>query len=213
MTRITNSIADISRGLGRQFVQQINSRLYKAIPRIKNSVSHYVTKYLWESPTVQELITPHSQLLGVLGLDNATQRVGDVIGAVADDISITFKPFRVVTAGRIGGLFTVSLLDVDKIERLPSALIVSENSSHNWISMMLSGDKTYGFGFSWLYKPGRIFKTSRTQSSIIVPHQGARLIRVNPEHAGFRDDNFISKALNCEEFYQEIAQVITRIIL
>jgi hypothetical protein len=213
--KLTLRKEELGKQLFQDFIELINADIKAALPEITKAIQVRIESDIYQHETTREMLNPNSKLVGVLGVNTATKRVGDVVKAIVNSLYVSFKPFKVMSIKSVRGALDIGILsqDLTEIRNLPSATIVSDNGSFSWVEMSLAGDKIWGIkeGLTWLWQPSRTLKNSRTGHSLIIDKK-ARAIRIPPEHAGTTGDSWLRRAIDTEDFYTFIEDTIFRYI-
>jgi hypothetical protein len=169
----------------------------QALPRLERLVKSKLKSHLENNKTIQSILgnggSPFSlkQEFGLTTAD-ATREVANIIDAVVESIKVTFTESRgkVVELGKI----TISFLPGD-----------SQRNMANRLGMYITDDGKDILWLNWLLTQGsRIIVDGWTVVHSKSPESraGGALMteignyRVNPEHSGVINDNFITRAID-----------------
>ena len=173
-------------------LREVVDRAYKkAKPRLEQKSRALILSSLKQSSTIQSLLNHQLQADFGLSPSNARRGVDDILSTVSKNINVDF----VISSSNLVGSIKLNLLPVDVSEfiNLPTASYINtgkRGGEISWLEWLLTkGTEIVIDGYSVHYGD---FDHSRSGKAEM---RKRGFFRVDPDHAGTVDDNFITRAI------------------
>lgn len=201
------AISDNEKRLLVEVAKQLNEKLSKAIPLIRKQVQNIISTRIraseeWSSIQFGKL---HSEL----GVDNAAQRLDDILTIWIDGTKVELVKVQVINNRLDGGLRITGAGRTDFSDTLShsSAHIQIDNGTFDWLEMLLlAGDRVIS---DYYYTIPNKYEVpySRTGKGIMRHKTGSQW-SLSPEFKGKENDNFVTRSLQGIE--NDIEQMLAK---
>ena len=187
--------------------QLVNNAFKKSKGRILDKTRELVKQTLSADPTINSLIG--GSLQGDFGLtdDLALSATDDIINIVSGDFGIKFDLPKSKRSKTLGTM----VLYIDTPQTIAKVMSISggryQSNIYNipWIEWLLSkGAQVVVGGWEYVELFDEQINSSRSGQGIMMKTGGS--FRVEPEHAGTLDDNFITRAIG--RINEDIQQIV-----
>lgn len=191
---------------------ELRKRLAGRQKFIEDTVKALVLEAVYTSPEMQSCRSyDPNELRGQLGLtiNKAVTMTEDVANAVSNSTSVVFPPISK----------TLTLMEIH-VQPTNFANLLGLSSGHvktrkgadlhvlDWL--LMEGDKTIVRGYDYLPKPPQ----GRSRLGLMIDRANVfDAWRVPPKYAGYKDDNFVTRAIETDEFAKEVQKVLIAALL
>lgn len=192
-----------------QFMASYMNGLFRTLgPGLLEGTRHAATRLMASSPEYHSLLDDDGHSLWhVLGVAENASALQAITEAIANDIGLDFRPFKVSGSSLSGGMsLNIVKSDYSALLGLDVASFTSENGFDiPWLEwLLLGGESMIIADYTFIGKKDP--RWSRTGTGIMVHSQ--RGFHVDGQYAGTQQDNWITRALMGleEPVYRMISQ-------
>jgi hypothetical protein len=213
--KLLDTSISIRRKILPRLASDINLRFSRSGGRqkLQGDVRNLVRAALIDSPTIQDMITPGSELHAGLGLTNMTgaqyslptDKIESIIETVVGSIRVIVKPFRATNFNIHGSVEVLGIPENhEDLLNLPAAIQINTRHSGNFHDvgepeyipylewLLQSGGQIVVSGFYVWQGSGVDPQFSRTGYAVMKPGGN---YSIPPEHVGGIGNNFITRAV------------------
>lgn len=194
----------------KDFKEKISAQASKITQSVNVEISDIISRVLFGSATVNDLL--NGKLKDDFGLTGnlVTTAIQNIINHISQNIEIKLEQ----GFGNTAVVVKVNILpgDLGKITSVPGGSYVSYGiyggGNVDWLEWLLTRGTQVVIGKFWLF-PHATGRTRSGGSSIMKPIKGKKArdpFRVDPNHAGTSQDNFITRAL--EPVFYDILNLV-----
>lgn len=187
-----------------EFFNAANSELQKlvsdsisyAISKTRNLFKEEIKKALVQDKTYDQLIDFNDTLFFDIGLPSMAAVRDSIVEFVSKSFNLRKLPAR---RNDFGGISIVILKEgIQPLLSLPYASYTSRRGQVDWLEWLLTaGTSEVISNYKVLYGPFETY--SRTGEAIMIPSKKGGF-KLEPEHAGTIDDNWITRSLSRVEY-------------
>jgi hypothetical protein len=170
--------------------EEVDKVIRKNAPKIQKKAKLIVSQAIKDSPVMDDLIGGKLMIDFGLTTELATAAAREISDHIVNNVSIQYSPFKKNT------------------DLIASFNTGKNNGEIHWLEWLLTRGTEIIIGdFRVMYKEG-----GRSGGGIMISSAGDfdNGFRVDPEHAGTEDDNFITRAI--DSVIPDLQDIITRSI-
>lgn len=180
--------------LNQDFNKKLQSKSSKISTNVKSKISTVVSNAMESSPTVTSLLS--GTLKDDFGLTGSTAQtaITNIINYLSDNFELLIKPSQNKTVSEI--VLEFSPTDMSKLVSVPGGSFMSTRGPVNWLEWLLTSGTQVVVGGFWLM-PNAQGRTRSGGTKIMqkIGKTPRDAFRVDPNHSGTENDNFIIRAL------------------
>ncbi len=203
--KIVESNKQITRLIYDAIAKEVNPRVKKNAPKVRDNIKALIPKWIAEQPEMQSIATGGSQSLAAqFGLPTGSrQLIVDSIGtSVANSMTIEIKPLDKNLSGSIQ--FMIQPITYNNLlEQSLAKVTTKKGTILEWLDwLILRGTQMIIMGYT--YEPGT---GGRSGGGTMA---GGGSWRVPPQYSGTINDNFITRALSGKD--RELTSALKELI-
>lgn len=184
----------VANAVNQELLKAMFVRTSTILKETKPEISSIISKALFESTTVQDLL--YGKLKDDFGLfgNVAAEAIGNIINYISDNVTIKIRRGSKNTA--VSVTIDIPAGDLNKIISVPGGSFDSKGGPVNWLDWLLIRGTQVVVGDFWLYENAK--GPTRSGGRSVMKQIGTMKrdpFRVDPGHAGTAEDNFITRAL------------------
>lgn len=191
--KLVDSNDNISQNVLRALLPDINKYFDKAYEVMKEKIPAILIKHIKLQPEYDSLL--NGALKAEFGLPDSSSRVGSIISAIENSVTIQTKPLS-ISGKQLKGSIKIQMIqkDFSELLSLGAASFTTEKGSElNWLQwLLIEGDSVIIADYSFVLGS---FPSSRTGMGIMRQFGGPSW-RVPPEFAGSINSNWITRAID-----------------